>query len=241
MIDIIIGRESGADAPRLAIEQNGKTLFCGKPGSVPKSVSRRHCHIIIDDNAMVTIEDITPNNILYVNGRDCKRKQGLSISDTIELGPDKYRVDLESISKVLVSMQSFSISHLKEIYDNYQKQKIDMQVKRERFSALCTIPGAISILSAAVAAFIKVDPASKGPGLDLKSILLLVAGVLMLLAIILRFGKSNYPVLIKEMDDKFREEYVCPNPLCNHFLGTVPYTELLKNKGCPYCKSKFTE
>ena len=79
MMDLIIGRESGADNPRLAIEQNGKTYYWGKPGSVPKSVSRRHCHIISGDDSRLVVEDITTNNFIYINGSDCKKKSGVSI------------------------------------------------------------------------------------------------------------------------------------------------------------------
>ena len=43
------------------------------------------------------------------------------------------------------------------------------------------------------------------------------------------------------MENRFREQYVCPNSSCGRFLGAIPYKELIKNRACPYCKCKFTE
>ncbi len=232
MMDLIIGRESGADNPRLAIEQNGKTYYWGKPGSVPKSVSRRHCHIISGDDSRLVVEDITTNNFIYINGSDCKKKSGVSITDSIELGPDHYKLDLEGIVKALSSQQSFSISSLREVYDSYQKKKYDLQVSQGRLNALSTLPGVLSMTSFGLAVFIE----------NARIIMLVIAGVFALAFAFIRYrNASKIPQQTRKIEDSFRERYVCPNPMCGHFLGGTPYKELLKNRTCPYCKSKFTE
>jgi len=231
MMDLIIGRESGVENPRLAIEQNGKTYYWGKPGSVPKSVSRKHCHVLMEDDAKMLIEDITENNFLYVNGVDCKRKGGVSISDAIELGPDKYRLDLEGILKALSSQQTYDISTLKGIYEAYQKDREDLQVSQGRFNALSALPGILSMTSIGLAVFIE----------NARIVMIVVAALFALVFALIRYrNASKIPKRNRKLEEDFREHYICPNPACGHFLGGTPYKELLKNRSCPYCKSKFT-
>jgi len=232
MMELTIGRESGVENPRLAIEQNGKTFYWGKPGSVPKSVSRKHCHVSVEDDAKMLIEDITENNFLYVNGVDCKRKGDVGITDTVELGPDRYRLDLEGILKAISSQQTYDISHLKEIYESYQKEKYDLQVSQGKLNALSALPGILSMTSIGLAVFIE----------NARIVMIVVAALFALAFALIRYrNASKVPKKNKELEEIFRDHYVCPNPSCGHFLGAIPYKELLKNKACPYCKSKFTE
>lgn len=234
MLDIIIGRESGVENPRLAIkqEENEKLVFWGKPGSVPKSVSRKHCHVVVNDDGKVTVEDITPNNFIFVNGQDCKRKENVNLSDLIELGPERYRLDLEGIVRTLSSQQSFCISALQEIYDSYQKEKFNLQVRQGKLNALSALPGVLSMISIGVAVFLQ----------EARIYLIVVAAVFALFFALIRYrNATKIPRKTKEFEDSFREKYVCPNPTCGRFLGMTPYKELLKNKTCPYCKSTFRE
>ena len=232
MTELIVGRESGVDYPRLVVEKEGKVSYFGKAGSVPKSVSRRHCRIVIADNSRITLEDITSNNFLFINGVECKRKDNVSIDDTIELGPEKYRLDLEQLTKSLSANQAYNISALKEVYDKYQKEKFDMQVNQGKMNALSSLPGILSMGSVATAFLI---PSLRAP-------MSIAAAVFAILFAFFRFkNASQQPLKTKKTEEDFRENYVCPNPSCRHFLGSTPYKELIKGKACPYCKSKFSE
>lgn len=232
MIELLIGRESGVENPRLAVTQNGQTLFFGTPGSVPKDVSRKHCRIQIGDDSKMIVEDLTDNNFIYINGVDCKRKGGVSLSDTIELGPSKFRLDMDTIIKTLSSKQSFSIKHLETIYDGYQKDKFDMQVKQGKLNALSALPGILSMTSIGLAVFIE----------NARIIMIVIAAVFALVFALIRYrNASKVPLQTRKLEESFRDKYVCPNPACGHFLGGTPYKELLRNKACPYCKAKFTE
>ena len=232
MIELLVGRESGVENPRLAVTQNGQTLFFGTPGSVPKDVSRKHCRIQISDDSKMIVEDLTDNNFIYINGTDCKRKGSVSLSDTIELGPSKYRLDMDTIIKTLSAKQSFSIKHLESIYDGYQKDKFDMQVKQGKLNALSALPGVLSMTSIGLAVFIE----------NARIIMIIIAAIFALVFALIRYrNASKIPIRTRKMEESFREKYVCPNPACGHFLGGVPYKELLKNRACPYCKTKFTE
>ena len=92
-MDIVIGRESGAAEPRLCLKTGTTTKYIGAAGSVPRSVSRSHCVISIDGNNNLTINNVSDQNALYVNGMEYKSKS-ISETDLIELGPEKYRLDI---------------------------------------------------------------------------------------------------------------------------------------------------
>ena len=234
MIELIIGRESGVENPRLAVTQNGQTQYFGTPGSVPKDVSRKHCRIQVGADGKMIVEDLTDNNFIYINGMDCKRKVNVSLTDTIELGPSKYRLDLDTIIKTLSAKQSFSIKHLEAVYEGYQTDKFDIQVRERKLNALSALPGVLSMISIG-AAFILQNQ-------DVRTWSIVLAAVFALAFAIIRYRNATIvPLKTRKMDDAFREKYVCPNPLCGRFLGATPYKELVKNHSCPYCKSKFTE
>ena len=234
MIELIIGRESGVENPRLAVAQNEQVHYFGLPGSVPKDVSRRHCRIVVGDDSKILVEDLTENNFIFINGLDCKKKIDVSLNDTIELGPSKYKLDLDTIIKAISCNQSFSIKHLDAVYEWYQKEKFDMQVKQGKLNALSTLPGVLSMISIGAAVIFD------NPSVRTWSIVL--AAVFALFFAVIRYrNATTIPLRTKELEDKFREKYVCPNPLCKHFLGNMPYKELVKNRSCPYCKSKFSD
>ncbi len=231
MTELIIGRESGVENPRLAVTFNGQTVFIGTPGSVSKDVSRRHCKITIEKDS-ISIEDITDNNITYVNGVDYKKKRGISLQDSVELGPSRYHLDLESVVKTATSKQAYSIRHLKGVYDDYQQAKFDMQVKQGKLNALSALPGVLSMTSIGIAVFLP----------NARIIMIALAAVFALVFALIRYiNASKVPLKSREIEEAFREKYVCPNLACKRFLGFTPYNELIKNRACPYCKSKYTE
>lgn len=234
MMELQIGRESGTESPRLAIVYDGKTNYYGQPGSVPKSVSRKHCLVTVGEDMSIFIEDVTSDNFMYINGIDCKEKNHIKFADTVELGPDRYRLDLESIVKAFSSKQEWHIGHLEEIFDEYQAEKTKMQVKQGKMNAASMLPGMISMVSM----LLMIVWDSTTPRLILGTVA--VVGMLFFFIYRNRSATSN-PQKIKQLEDDFREHYVCPNPFCGHFLGTTPYKELLKNKACPYCKGKFVK
>ena len=46
---------------------------------------------------------------------------------------------------------------------------------------------------------------------------------------------------VQVLDEAFRRDYICPNPACRQFLGYVPYSELLRQRQCRYCKCLWTD
>ena len=234
MIEFTLGRESGTDMPRLAVSKDGKTLFFGAPGSVPQGVSRLHCRVIVEDDSKITIEDVTDNNLMFVNGLDCKRKQNVGMNDTVELGACKYKLELDAILKMLSANQSFSIAHLEQIYEDYDNETIDSQIKQNTASVWRTFPLILSMMAGVAASIF-----NKG---IIHGVLVCIAVLLAIVFFVLFLRKaSQNPIETRKRNQDFREKYVCPNPACQHFLGMTPYKDLLKNKTCPFCRAKFTE
>ena len=127
-MEIIVGRESGVAEPRLCLKFGNNVKYIGVAGSVPKSVSRNHCVISIDDNNNLSVKNVSDMNALYVNGLEYKTKS-VTETDLIELGPEKYRLDLAAAIKAVKSnapkpaapagtpeVKSYNISPLKKIY-----------------------------------------------------------------------------------------------------------------------------
>ena len=141
---------------------------------------------------------------------------------------------MDTIIKTLSAKQSFSIKHLEAVYDGYQKEKFDMQVKQGKLNALSALPGVLSMISIGVAVFLQNQ--------NIRTWAIILAAVFALVFAVIRYRNATVvPLKTRKMDEAFREKYVCPNPLCGRFLGATPYKELVKNRSCPYCRSKFTE
>lgn len=235
MIELIVGREEGKEQPRLAVTSGGKTSYFGEPGSVPKEVSRKHCRILLEDDlSSMSITDITDNNFMYVNGQECKSKGHLTLDCTVELSPVRYSLDLAAILRVFTSGQAFHIAHLYHIYQGYHQGKIDYQVKQNRFNALSAIPGVLSMSSIGLS-FAMNDQ-------TIRMVMIIIAGLFgIVFAIIRIMNAGKGPNFLRAMDERFHDEYVCPNPLCGRFLGSWQYKDLIKGKACPFCKSKYIE
>ena len=239
MMELVIGREAGTDKPRLAVTLNGKTVCLGTPGSVPKSVSRRHCRVTVGDDSRMTVENLTVStesegvqNIVYIDGNEYVRRGGVPLDASIELGPDHYRLDIRVLLKAVAAGQVYSIGRLEKVYEDYQQEKLDLQIRQGKLNAISALPGVLSMTSIGLAVFIPTA----------RMVMIVVAAVFALVFALIRYkNASKVPLKTREIEDRFREKYICPNPVCNHFLGAVPYKELLKNHHCPYCKCKFSE
>lgn len=236
-MEIIIGRETGAQQPRLQIKCEGKNYYLGNPGSVGMKVSRQHCRLDVKtDGTIVSITDITDNNFMYINGKEFKSKKGVNLTDVIELGPERYKLDIAAVLKQVIGTPTYHIAPLREVYDSYQKELMNMQIKQGKMGAMSSLPMILSMGSGVLVSVI--------PGISpaIRTILIIIAVSLMILFIFLRLiTASSNPQKRKELDDDFHKKYVCPNPNCKHFFGTMRPDELVTSKTCPWCKSKLVE
>lgn len=241
-MDIIIGRESGTTAPRLCIKQGDKSFFLGAPGSVPKTVSRSHCLLQITGDQM-TISNVSDSNSVFVNGLEYKTKT-ISKNDLIELGPERYRLAITEVLALCqrgtkqqnpgMEVKTFHIAHLKNIWEQYINNKDRIQKRDSDVSALRGLPSVLSMSALAAGLLVKeMDD-------TFRAILITCALLLTIVFTYIAFKNGrNKPTLVRELDEKFQDEYICPN--CKHFLGQKSYKMVLKDGGCPWCKSKFVE
>ena len=237
-MEYIIGRESGAAAPRLCIKQGEKSFFFGSPGSVPKSVSRSHCRLTVAGDGKMTVNNVSDQNSLFVNGLEYKSKT-ITKEDLIELGADRYRLELPSILALLnqgdnapkskAEPQTYHLAHLKTIWGTYSDTKLKNQIRERNFNALSSIPGVISMVSIGLS-FI--------PGL--RAVFITIAAAFAIAFVLIRMDKAKKtPLQQKALEEKFQDDYVCPH--CKRFLGYQRYDLVLRNGECPKCRSKFVE
>lgn len=239
-MDLIIGRESGSTTPRLCITQGEKTFYIGAPGSVPKTVSRRHCRLQIEKDDGMTISNVSDQNTLFVNGLEYKAKM-ITKSDLVELGSEHYQLDVQAILTMLKrgpakpgnadEPPTYHISHLRTIWENYSMEKMDIQVSQGKINAASTIPGVLSMVSIALS-FVFTDA--------VRIVFISIAAFLAIAFAIVRLNNADkIPMRQKALDERFQDDYVCPH--CKRFLGNQSFKLILKNGGCPWCKSKFIE
>ena len=137
---ILIGKEPGQGRLLVAIQGNGKSAAIGAPGSVPACVSRckpsegvAHAKITVDQTGNMTITNMKPQNVTFVNGSEIASKR-VSSSNTVELGKDRFSINLpvviETAKKIVTVVgpqppqpptnptKKFNISHLKRVWDN---------------------------------------------------------------------------------------------------------------------------
>lgn len=238
-MELVLGRESGAS--RLHIVVNGKDCFYGAAGSVPRSVSRQHCKLIVDDSGNYTIVNLKPENVTYVNGLPVASKRFQPKTDQVELGADRYQLAVPVILKALLGdkepPKTYSIAHLEKVWDEYHDTKLDMQIKEKKTAAIRSVTGVFS-MAAVACGFI--------PGIaELTALRVLLYAVGLLLAVYffvkLYRSSSEQPKFMDALDKKFRRNYVCPNPDCKQFMGYQPYEELRRKTTCPCCRSKLTD
>lgn len=235
---IIVGREANSPTPRLSVSVDGNIKNIGAPGSVPMTVSRKHCRIEVLADGNMTVANVAGGNVMYVNGVEYKLKS-IAPEDLVELGPDKYTLDIQGIIKASSAAAAqadnvVDIFPLKKVWDDYQEAKMQIQVKNGKIGALSAIPGVLSMGSIALCAI---------PGFEnLRVVFIVIAAVFALSFALIRMkGASKNPIVQRKMEEEFQDRYVCPNPSCNHFLGNQPYKLILKNGSCPWCKSKYVE
>lgn len=257
---ILVGKEPGNGRLYVSVNVNGqhKVAPIGEMQSVPNSVSRckpgeniAHCKITVGENGEMTITNMKPQNVTYVNGTEVMSKR-LKAGSRIELGKDRYVMDLNAVimaaqkivgvthvqptySKPAPQMptQEYSIRHLKRVWNEYNNSMKSIKIRQRNNGLLSSIPMAFSMFGGLVA----------GVAPEVREIALVFTGIalfIMLIGFYKRFTDKSIDES-EELTEEFQHNYVCPNPQCHHFMGNQPYNVLRQNKTCPYCKCKLTE
>lgn len=225
-MEIIIGRKADNSQLKVAVEGRSEKGV-GAVGSVPKTVSRSHFSLQTDDQEGYKLTNLNPANETLVNGVSVETTH-VKEGDRIEMGTDRYLFDWSSIEGVVPRL--VSIRPLEAIWENYQRDRMKMQIRQGRMNAIGRVA---SVLSMAGTVF-----AVAGDGNSLRLILLIVAiAVSVLLSAVMFINATKIPKKMAELDKQFQLSYVCP--ACGVFMGNQPYHVLKQRTACPYCKAQY--
>lgn len=248
---ILVGKEPGNGRLYVCVRINGqpKVTVIGEMNSVPNSVSRckpaeniAHCKIDVDATGNLTVTNLKPKNVTYINGAEIVSKK-IKPNGTIELGKDHYSVNVKTIidtaSKMVFSVCppppiEYSIKHLKKIWEDYDLKRTNEQLAEQKRNNIQKLAG---ICSSCGILFMFIE----GMG-DFRFVLTGISILIALVFFIRGMSSSNSLLLrLKKIDAEFMKMYVCPNKDCKHFLGFTPYDILRQHKKCPWCGCLFKE
>lgn len=124
-LKVISGPNSGAE---FGLDQN-QTYILGKDSNTcdivfhDMSVSRQHARLHIDENGVMSIEDLGSKNKTLVNGSEIDQKQILSSQDLISLGTTVFTViDKEAVTETIYSTSP--------IIEEMPQEKIKAQIEK---------------------------------------------------------------------------------------------------------------
>lgn len=226
-MEIIIGRDAKTSGLNVVVDNTSHLV--SSPNTVPKSVSRQHCELTINDDGTMRIKNINPQNKTYINGVAVMSKS-VTRSDRVELGSDRYLLQWDLIDKALP--QEADIRSLKEIWDTWCNDNRTVTHRTQRFQV---IRGVLPVLTMSA---VLIGYIFGGRGEVFYALYSLV------IALTIFFSLKAWKDITKNDDkresikDKFTHDYCCP--LCGYFFGFTDYTILTKNMdSCPKCKTKL--
>ena len=242
-MDYIIGREPGGTGNRLRIisQSTRQEYYINSVTPVPNTVSREHCLLSVNPQlGTYSLKNLKPQNMTWVNGVEIA-SIGIRPDDRIELGPSHYPLDVKSVLGVLSTEvpKTYSITHLKGVWEKYHQEKMQLQIEERRNGAVRSVTGVLSPL-AILCAIVPI------PGISDVLRIILFGTMFVIALYFLISGLKNakkYPKRLDELDQQFHRDYVCPNPSCQRFLGYIPYDDLVKtSSGCPlpHCKAIYS-
>ncbi len=237
-MELTIGRDQ--ESSRLSITIDGsRSAMYGQKGSVPKSVSRKHCTITISEGGY-RVSNLNHQNITFVNETQVESRGFNPETDKIRLGSCKYELKILEILVALgvvkapaAAPKECSIAHLEQVWNSNHDTKLQLQIKEKKTAAIRSATGLITTVSIVCACI---------PSMETLRIPLITISIVVgiYFAVVMYRSSSQTPIFLDKLDKQFRKDYTCPS--CQKFLGYhQPYEELLKSGVCPYCKMKLTE
>ena len=196
-------------------------------------VSRYHAMLTQEENGDLLLKDLDSTNGTFVNDSQIIKKKVFA-DDKITLGTS-YTL---YVSDLLKSDNDYSddFAKLKDVYENYIKEKVNVQSKNQFKTRI------FQSLPFAMIGIFGVSMGFRGKtGNSLLIISFIVAVCAPVLGIY--FGArqaAKIPKLLQNLANQFKIDYVCPK--CGAFLGEIPWESLQNKKTCPVssCKAKWT-
>ncbi len=245
---ILLGREQEQSRLFVALMfgNQPKAAPLGTAGSVPQSVSRcqpkegkAHCSIEIDDTGKMYVTNLKSQNITCVNGLEVNTKR-LNEGDSLTLGCDHFPIDLNAVFDVAARIVNkvepppppeFNIDHLKPMWETFQKEQLDDEIRRNRNAQMGRLPMVFTMSSGALSAL----SAAQGWKITPITLVLTGLGLVLMVYFFIKGMKDDSATRRRERAAAFKKNYVCPNPECGYSLKNFEFEDLIKQKKCPKC------
>lgn len=226
MVTVIIGRDHRTN--QLYRMANGKAQLIKQEKPVPTSVSKEHISLTITDDGKMILKNLNVQNYTFVNMVGVESKL-IQEGDRIELGTGHYVLDWNIIKSFVPKYAD--IRPLKKVWEDYQNELMDLNIKERRFGHLRSATGLITT-AAVILGFVT------GKDNPLFIILYVVAGVISAYFFFKAYSECDKtPKRIQEIKEAFPHKYVCPN--CGHFLDNRSYDILVQDGKCRHCQAIF--
>lgn len=233
-ITILIGRDEKTSCLALMVEGKlAKDSTCILPNSVSRlkpDDNKAHCRLSIQ-GTVLKITNLNPQNVTYVDGQEIYKTTVIDKHSIVELGADQYRLKINKLLKNIGYVPPVSIKHLKRVWDRYDRTLLKLQVEQQKAANQQKLQGLISQASMLCVIIPSVIPSIPIPGLI--RVLLVVAALAIGVYFYIKGTRTDQSFVIKkrELDERFKEDYVCPK--CGYFFGYTPYENLEYKKNCP--------
>lgn len=125
-------------------------------------------------------------------------------------------------------------SRLKKVYEDYLRDKIDLQRNMAVKNFYRSLPSVISTLLFGLTMLLGENEwvATFRPFIGLLMVVFIGITTFQMYQ-----GQKEQPAKMEELNRQFMIDYVCPK--CRNFLGFIPFEALVNKKQCPVCKSKW--
>ena len=224
-MEIIIGRDQ--QNRQLSVNIDGNSKLYGQAWSVPMDVSRHHISLQSAGAGKWLIRNLNERNVTFVNGIAVESKT-INESDKVELGNSHYLFPWAALQEPKV--ETIDIHTLKRIWDEYDSQRLELQIAERKFNAARSAVGIITMLAIACSLIL-------GHGPIYLVLYALAIGISVAFAIKAYNNSTDVPRRQKEMNKDFQRKYTCPK--CGHFMGFQDYEILTQSDACPYCRTKY--
>ena len=224
-MEIIIGRDP--QTQQLCIIKDGHSKQCGQPGSVPMDVSRQHLSLQPAGNGKWIAKNLNDRNVTFVNGIAIESKT-ISEQDKVELGNSRYLFLWDFLNEP--QEETADIRPLKSIWQDYDTQRLEIQIADRQFNAARSATGIITMLAIACSLVL-------GHGPVYIILYALAIGISVAFTVLAYRKSKQVPRQQHDLNKQFQKRYVCPK--CGHFMGFQDYDILEQNDACTYCKTKF--
>lgn len=197
-----------------------------------------HCRLEFYTDGQLKLINLNPQNVTYVNGQPIE-KAWIDDDSIIELGYNRYCLPFKQLLKKIKWSKPYSINHLQGIYQDYQDELTELQLKLQKESNKQRLQGIFTQLGMLV--WFLPESLVGSMALPIKIICTVITLAIGIYFYVRSMNPQNTFVMRKkDVDTKLKDRYRCPNPECDRpFPVTLSYESLEMQRKCPFCGCKY--